>query len=250
MLFDTWIKNWRSALVENFFLRGAVLLLSAALILNATVFRGSTKIVVVPPNVTTEFWVEKNKASAEYLEQMSVFLAILAGNLSPRNAKFNIDVLLKYIDSSRMFEVQDDLVAQANYIKKNNITQVFFPETTKVDVNKQTASVEGTVTRQIGAIKVSEEKMWINISYKLKDYTMRIVDISVAYPDRKEQQQKKDKEAIMPESVAGADSKDTKQRTGAVTAIQPILQQETAPAVEAAPKQTTLVKPAPGKIKK
>ena len=201
MLYGKWIKNWKSALAENFFLRSAVILLAAALILNATAFRENNRIVIVPPTLNEEFWIERGKASPEYLEQMSVFIATLAGNLSPRSADFNMNTLIKYIAADRLVEVKDDLIAQADYIKKNNITQSFYAESTSIDNGKQSVVVGGDVTRHIGAIKVSAEHMRINIRYKFKDYSVKVADLFVEYPDRKKQDKENDKAAAAPSSV-------------------------------------------------
>lgn len=198
MFYDNWIKNWRSALAENFFLRGIIILLCAGLILNATVFRENTRIVIVPPTLKNEFWIEKGKASPEYLEQMSVFIATLAGNLSPRNAEYNVESLLGYIDDSRVMEVKDDLKAQALYIKKNNINQCFFPEHTSIDEPNQSVSILGRVTRHIGAIKVSEDNMRVFVRYRFKDYSIKVIELSVDYPKHKAEEIKKEQEAVAP----------------------------------------------------
>lgn len=209
MLYDRWIKNWKSALAENFFLRSAVLLLGVGLILNATVLREETKIVVVPPTLTNEFWLERNRASETYIEQMAVFVATLAGNLSPRSAEYNVDALLKYMEPTRMIEVRDDLKAQAEYIKKNNIAQSYHPSGSQIDIDKQSAVVEGTVVRHVGSIKVSEEKMAVHMKFKLSDYFLRVTDLYVEYPDREKKPDlaAKDKAAGPPELVGG-DPKD------------------------------------------
>ncbi|HQN01033.1 MAG TPA: type IV conjugative transfer system protein TraE [Candidatus Hydrogenedentes bacterium] len=198
MLFERWIKNWQSALYENFFLRSTIILLSAGLILNATVFRENTRVIVVPPTLTEEFWIEKGKASPEYLEQMGVFIATLAGNLSPRNAEYNIEQLLKYIEPSRVSEVKDDLKAQALYIKKNNISQTYYADSASVDIARQVVTIEGQVTRNIGTIKVSEEKMRIHIGIKIKEYSFKVTDLFVEYPDRKEKQKADDVMMALP----------------------------------------------------
>ena len=206
MIYDKWIKNWKSALAENFFLRSAVILLAAGLILNATVFKEETRVIVSPPTLTDEFWVEKNKASEEYLEQMAVFIATLAGNLSPRNASYNIDALLKYMDHGRMLEVKDDLKGQAAYIKKNNISQSYHADSSKVDAENQTVVISGEVVRHIGAIKVSQEKMAVHVGFKVKDYGLKVVDLYVEYPDRlkKKGQGEVDESAAPPASAGGA----------------------------------------------
>lgn len=210
MLYERWIKNWKSALAENFFLRSAVLLLSAGLILNVTALREDTRMVITPPTVKNEFWLERNKASETYIEQMGVFVATLAGNLSPRSAAYNVEALLKYMDQSRVVEVRDDLKAQAEYIKKNNILQIFQPNSSKVDIEKQSATIEGNVIRYVGAIKVSEEKMGVHVKFKISDYTMSIIDIYVDYPDRAKKKglAEKDLSAAPPASAGGDPQKD------------------------------------------
>ncbi len=198
MLYEKWIQNWKAALAENFFLRSAVILLAAGLILNATVFRENTRIIVVPPTMKDSFWIERGKAAPEYLEQMAVFVSTLVGNLSPRSAEYNIEVLLSYIDPDRLHDVRDDLKSQAQYIKKNNITQSFYPDSTAVAENEQSVTIDGNVTRYIGAIKVSEERIRFYVKFRVTDYNMKVTELSVDYPNRKENERKKDKDAVFP----------------------------------------------------
>ena len=204
MIYGKWIKSWKAALAENFFLRTAVLLLSTGLILNATLFREETRIIVVPPVLTQEFWVDSQKASPEYLDQMGVFIATLIGNLSPRNAEYNIEVLLSYIEHERLIEVRDDLKGQAQYIKKNNISQAYYPEKASIDPKTQTASIDGRVVRHIGNIKISEEEMRVIIGFVVRNYKIRIAELSVDYPGRKASDRAKDKDAAFPESERAA----------------------------------------------
>lgn len=205
MIFDKWKRNWQAALAENFFLRFVCLSLTVAVILAILTLKGETRIIVVPPTLTDEFWIEKNKVSDKYLEQMAVFIATLTGNLTPRNAEFNVEALLHYMEDSRVVEVKDDLLAQAAFIRKNNISQIYHADSIKTDIDNQMVTIEGEVTRYIGSIKVSQEKMAVHVGFKIRNYGLKVVDLYVDYPDRmrKKDLKAEDDSAIPPESVGG-----------------------------------------------
>lgn len=189
MEYAKWVRDWKTALAENFFLKVLCILLAIGLVLNATIFKVKERVIIVPPKVTTEFWVESDKASPQYVEQMGVFFAILGGNLSPDNAGYNVDVITQYLPSDRYAELKAELVSEATYIKKNNITQAFFPKAIKL-VDETSVIVEGTAIRNVGTVKVSQELMVFHIKLRLNNYVLQLEEFYVDYPERKKQDMK------------------------------------------------------------
>lgn len=184
MRFEKWIRDWKTALAENFFLRSLCLLLALSLIFNATFFKKKERIIIVPPEIDKEFWVEQNRASTEYLEQMGVFFAILGGNMSPSNAAYNVKFLSNYIPPDIYGDVKNELSSQAHYISKNNITQAFFPSAAKVIEGENRVLVEGSVIRNIGTTRISNEKMVFNIKFRVKNFRLQVEEFFVDYPER------------------------------------------------------------------
>jgi len=185
LLYEKWIKDWKTALAENFFLRSVTLLLAVGLILNGSVFRPKERVVLVPPQLSKDVWLEKDKASPEYLEQMGVFFATLGGNLSPANAEFNVKVLSDYVSSSGYSDVKAELSSQALYIKKNNITQAFFPAAINSDSAEHRVTVEGNVIRNIGTTRVSQERMVFRMKFSMSNYRLWLQEFYSDYPQRK-----------------------------------------------------------------
>jgi conjugal transfer pilus assembly protein TraE len=184
MKYEKFIRDWKTALAENFFLRSLALLMAIGLILNASIFKTRERIIVVPPQVSKEFWIEKNRVSPAYLEQMGVFFATLGGNLSPVNAGYNVNAFLDYIAPENFASVKAELASQALYITKNNITQAFFPSSINVNEAENRVRVEGETIRNIGTVKVSKEKMVFNIRLKINNYRVYLDELSMDYPDR------------------------------------------------------------------
>lgn len=184
MKFEKWIRDWKTALAENFFLRSLCLLLALGLILNASFFKKKERVIIVPPEIQKRFWVESNKVSPEYLEQMGVFFATLGGNLSPSNAAYNVKFLSNYIPSDVYSDIKTELSAQAHYIVKNNITQAFFPNAIKVIDGENRVLIEGNVVRNIGTTRISNEKMVFNIKFRVNNFSLLIEELFVDYPER------------------------------------------------------------------
>jgi conjugal transfer pilus assembly protein TraE len=188
MIKDKWIKDWKSALAENFFLRVLCLLMAVGLIMNATFFKKKEKIIFSPPRVEREFWVEDDKASPEYLEQMAVTLSTLGGNLAPKSAHYNVGVLASYFAPGHGPEMKTELATQADYVKKSNLTQSFYPLDVKADEEKNEAIVEGDMIRYVGTQRVAQEKMVFKMKFLVKNYKLYIDELYVDYPDRKKQE--------------------------------------------------------------
>jgi len=201
MIYERWIKEWKSALAENFYLRVICLLLAIGMIVNVVFLRGKDRLIIVPPKIDKEFWVDDKKSSEGYLEQMGIYLATLAGNMSPTNAEYNAKILSSYLDPSVFGQVKNEIAAQAAYFKRNNISQAFFPASTKIDTETGKVEVDGTAIRYIGSAKISQERSIVIVKFKTKDYNLRIEELYVAYPEREEKiiKQKEEEKAMTPQ---------------------------------------------------
>jgi len=195
MLYEKWVKEWKSALAENFFLRVLCLVMAAALVVNTIFFRNKDRIIMVPPKIEKSVWVENDKVSDSYLEQMGIFFATFAGNMSPVNAEYNAKVLAEYTNPASSAELKNEIVTQGAYFKKNNITQAFFPENVKVDAEKKSVSVSGPAIRYIGSTKVSQENIIMTVRFKVKDYTLKIDELYFDYPERVKKQMEEEERA-------------------------------------------------------
>ncbi len=59
---------------------------------------GTVRTVVVPPSMNKTFWVTRDQASNEYLEQMGSFIAWLVLDVTPASIDWKKDILLGYVE--------------------------------------------------------------------------------------------------------------------------------------------------------
>lgn len=141
-------------------LLAALLLLSmlATVLLTVLVWRqsGRERVVLVPPTLHKTFWVDGERASAEYLEQMAYFLAQLTLNVTPQNVEHQGQVLLRYASPEAYGELRTALTATAARIKRDGASTVFSAQDLLVDEPGQRVGIRGMLTTFISDRRVAQ----------------------------------------------------------------------------------------------
>jgi conjugal transfer pilus assembly protein TraE len=117
---------------------------------------GRERVVVVPPTVQKTFWIEAERASPEYLEQMAYFLAQLVLNVTPQSAEAQSRILLNYAAPSAYGELRTAMAANAERVKRDGSSTVFSPQDLIVDETRQRVGLRGLLTTFISDRRVSE----------------------------------------------------------------------------------------------
>ena len=130
----------------------------ANLILAACAFRMTSheRVVVVPPSVHKTFWVEDERVSGEYLEQMGYFLMQLTLNVSPLSVDHQSKVLLQYAAPAAYGELRTALSSAAERLKRDGAATVFSPRDLIVDERALKVGIRGQLTTFISDRRVSE----------------------------------------------------------------------------------------------
>ncbi len=138
------------------------LVLAASLALNIVIaliaFRliGLERVVLVPPSIHKSFWVESDKVSAEYLEQMAYFLAQLVLNVTPQSVDYQSKLLLQYAAPGSYGEIKTAMAVAGERLKRDGAATVFSPRTINVDQRALKVAVQGQLTTFISDRRVSD----------------------------------------------------------------------------------------------
>ena len=97
---------------------------------------GSERVIVVPPAVHKSFWVENDKVSAEYLEQMAYFLIQLALNVTPQSVDYQSKLLLHYVAPASYGEIKTAMTIVGERLKRDSASTVFSSTTTTPPTKK------------------------------------------------------------------------------------------------------------------
>ena len=86
---------------------------------------GTVRTVVVPPSINKTFWVTRDQASNEYLEQMGSFIAWLVLDVTPASIDWKKDILLGYVEPDQYGPLKTRQEVEAERLKRINAATVF-----------------------------------------------------------------------------------------------------------------------------
>ena len=132
------------------------MLVNLVLAVFAVRLAGHERVVVVPPTINKTFWVESDRVSSEYLEQMGYFLMQLTLNVTPQSVDHQAKVLLQYAAPASFGELRTALLGAAERLKRDGASTVFSPQDLSVDERALRVGVRGQLTTFISDRRVSE----------------------------------------------------------------------------------------------
>ncbi len=155
---------------ENRFLRRlllALVLLLAMLVLAAVVFAPRNRSTLIPPAVHQSFWVEDDRVSPEYLEEMGVFIGRAYLDLTSDNVDYNMRLLLRYATPALHGSMQAEMMAARSRLSDNNATSEVAIKEVRTDPRRMRVALLGSlVTRIAGRVVSRTPSAWaIDFAY-------------------------------------------------------------------------------------
>ena len=154
---------------EILFMRIAVAGLVLALLANAGAslsVAGSERTILVPPEVHQTFWVSGQKVSTEYLQEMAYWYAGLALNVTPHVADYQKNLFLKYAAPSEYGRLQAEFGARTEFIRKNNASTQFSPQSVMPDEAAMKVALTGVLLTWVGDKKASEKQTTYVVGFR------------------------------------------------------------------------------------
>ena len=150
------IASARRATTFLVFLITGSMLVNLVLAVFAVRLAGHERVVVVPPTIHKTFWVESDRVSAEYLEQMGYFLMQLTLNVTPMSVDHQAKLLLQYAAPASFGELRAALAAAGQRLKRDSASTVFSAQDVSVDERGLRVGVRGQLTTYISDRRVSD----------------------------------------------------------------------------------------------
>ena len=126
--------------------------------LSLFLFLKNERIVISPPVVEKEFWVEGKSISPTYLEQFGCFLGQLLLSKTAQSAPTQRTILLRHTDPGFAPALKNKLTQEEQVLKVQNASYVFYPIEIKVNAAKKEALLIGERLSFASGIQVSQER--------------------------------------------------------------------------------------------
>jgi conjugal transfer pilus assembly protein TraE len=118
---------------------------------------GSVRTIVVPPSINKSFWVERDRISSEYLEQMGSFVAWLILDVTPSSVDWKREILLSYVlpDQHGAMKTRQEL--EATRLKRINASTLFMPQQLVPSEDAQSVTVRGRLRTLVNGQETSND---------------------------------------------------------------------------------------------
>lgn len=160
MDFDRLSGDLKDLRHRNRVLSIAVSTLSACLVIGLVAILnllGSVRTIVVPPTIHKSFWIERDRVSAEYLEQMGSFIAWLILDVTPSSIDWKREMLLGYVlpDQYGAMKMRQEL--DAARLKRINASTIFMPQQLVPSEDAQSVTVRGRLRTLVNGQETSND---------------------------------------------------------------------------------------------
>ena len=132
------------------------------------------KTIVVPPNLERPFSIQGDEASPEYLAQLGEWFASLALSYTPKNLDYRTNAFLRYAAPESYSVLQTQLQEEAERIKRNEMSAMFFPVDAKVRGNF--VAIKGQQILRVGKEIVAEHSIAYRMQFRLQDGFLHIIE--------------------------------------------------------------------------
>lgn len=146
-------------------------------LLAATVYFmvGKERVIVVPPIVSSDFWVASDSVSDSYLEQMTSFYSNLVLNVNPSSFSKRSEQLLQHVDPASYARVKSEMAEQEVDIQNRALTSSFHPISFKIDRNNLSVEVKGELAVLSGNTSIGTGTHSYEIRYSNRNGRLYIV---------------------------------------------------------------------------
>jgi len=114
------------------------------------------RVVMVPPTIHKTFWVETDRVSGEYLEEMAYFLMQLTLDVTPQSVDHQSGLLMQYAAPAAYGDLRAAMAATADRLKRDGASTVFSAQDVVVDEAAQRVGVRGQLTTFVSDRRVSD----------------------------------------------------------------------------------------------
>jgi len=151
---------------RNMLLGLVAVLLTILVILSSCLLFRSERVIVLPPEVRREFWVEGNRFSPEYLEEMAVYFLHLSLDVNQTTLPYNTEILARYSDTETANYLKEKYERDIKKLKENDASTTFEVKEVTVFPDPNIVRAEGILKQYVGSKCIKERSAIYEVSFK------------------------------------------------------------------------------------
>lgn len=149
---------------RNLFLGLVVALLLIAILQASFLFIKKERVIISPPELKQGYWVEGDRFSNSYLEEMALFFSHLLLDVSESNVLPQGEIVLRSVSPEVYGAFKAKLLKDVERLRKQQLTLHFVPREIEI-VGPLAVAITGSLRSYVGANKVTQVQETYKISF-------------------------------------------------------------------------------------
>jgi conjugal transfer pilus assembly protein TraE len=140
------------------------------------------KTIIIPADLSKEFWVDGDNVSPAYLEEMANMYANWLKSFNPKNVDSQFDKILKYSDPLVYSDMKSWLAVEAERVKDMDITSSIFP--LSIRISGFTVDIQAQIISMLGGKVVNDDVHYLRMILKYRNGKLFISGFSEGQIDK------------------------------------------------------------------
>lgn len=146
--------------------------------------RDVTRTIVTPPMLHKEVWLEDDRFSSEYLEEMGYFLSMLYLDIQPSTVDYNHGMFLKYVSPGAYGQLKIKSEAVSARIKDQQESYYFKVMSITPDPNNKRVAIIGLKESSIGATKMGIDQVAYLMTFEYANGRVYVSKLEETTPEK------------------------------------------------------------------
>lgn len=142
------------------------------------------RIVITPPQLTQGFWVEGNRFSPQYLEEMALHYAHFLLDVTEKTVLYQGEIILRYVVPESYGAFKAKLLDDEKQLKANHLSTRFAPSDVVISPELLQVDVAGELMSYVGDKKISQARETYRFQFQSQSGRLLIKDFTLVKSDR------------------------------------------------------------------
>lgn len=142
------------------------------------------RVVITPPQLTQGFWVEGNRFSPQYLEEMALHYAHFLLDVTEKSVLYQGEIILRYVvpESYGIFKAK--LLEDEKNLKSNHLSTLFAPSDVVISPDQLRVEITGELMSYVADKKISQHRETYRFQFHNQSGRLLIKDFTLIKTDR------------------------------------------------------------------
>lgn len=166
-----------------------VILLVINAVQSCWLFFRNERTIITPPQLSQGFWVEGNRFSPQYLEEMALHYAHFLLDVTEKTILYQGEIILRYVVPESYGAFKAKLLEDEQRLKNLQVSTRFAPSDVLVSPDRLQVEISGELLSYVGDKKISQVRETYQFQFQNVSGRLLIEAFTLVKTDRKSEEE-------------------------------------------------------------